>query len=361
MTKAPLLQIAGACRVSIIIKALNEEKRIARAIESSLCALERIGGEVILADSCSTDQTIEIAKLYPIKIVQLANPAERCCGVGPQLGYQHSCGDYVYILDGDMDLRADFIDQAVQFLNAYPKVAGVGGRVVEHNLNSLEYKSRVERNAHHMSAGPVDRLDMGGLYRRTAIDEVGYFSDRNLHSYEEFDLAIRLRAAGWELVRVAADAVDHFGHDTPPYQLLYRRWKTKYIYGIGEILHASIGKPHFQILIKQLRELRLYFFIIAWTIGFSLVAGIATWVNNGGVILGLITCSLSLLPIAMVIAIRKRSPSKAAYAVTSLLAHCVALVRGVLVQRKNPCHRIDSNVIKNNGWEAPNSASSPCA
>lgn len=361
MTKAPLSQTEGACRVSIIIKALNEEKRIARAIESSLRALERVGGEVILADSCSTDQTIEIAKRYPIKIVQLAHPAERCCGVGPQLGYQHSCGDYVYILDGDMDLRADFIDQAVQFLDAHPTVAGVGGRVVEHNLDSLEYKSRVERNAHHMSAGPVDRLDMGGLYRRAAIDEVGYFSDRNLHSYEEFDLAIRLRASGWELARVAADAVDHFGHDTPPYQLLYRRWKTKYIYGVGEIVHASFGKPHFKLLIKQLRELKLYFFIIAWTIGFCLMTGIATWLNNGGIILGLITCLLSLLPIVVVMAIRKRSPSKVAYAMTSLLAHCVALVRGVLVPRKDPGHRIDSNVIKNNSLEAPNNASSPYA
>ena len=46
------------CRVSIVIKALNEEKRIAAAIETSLHALRHIGGEVILADSCSSDRTI---------------------------------------------------------------------------------------------------------------------------------------------------------------------------------------------------------------------------------------------------------------------------------------------------------------
>ena len=47
------------CRVSIIIKALNEEKLIAETIESALRAVSRVGGEVILADSCSTDRTVE--------------------------------------------------------------------------------------------------------------------------------------------------------------------------------------------------------------------------------------------------------------------------------------------------------------
>jgi hypothetical protein len=48
---------ATSCRVSIIIKALNEERGIERAVENALNALEELGpaaGEVVLADSCST-------------------------------------------------------------------------------------------------------------------------------------------------------------------------------------------------------------------------------------------------------------------------------------------------------------------
>ena len=44
--------------VSIIIKALNEERYIATAIESALIALAGLDGEVILADSGSSDRTI---------------------------------------------------------------------------------------------------------------------------------------------------------------------------------------------------------------------------------------------------------------------------------------------------------------
>ena len=45
-------------------------------------------------------------------------------------------------------------------------------------------------------------MNGGGLYRRSAIEQTGYLSDRNLHGYEEFDLGIRLRDAGWQLHRL---------------------------------------------------------------------------------------------------------------------------------------------------------------
>ena len=75
-------------KLTIGIKALNEEAKIAQAIESALSSLEGIEGEVVLADSGSTDRTIAIAQTYPIRIVQLKNPDERCCGAGAQLAFQ---------------------------------------------------------------------------------------------------------------------------------------------------------------------------------------------------------------------------------------------------------------------------------
>ncbi len=91
-------------KISVIIKTLNEEASISRAIASALDAVAPHGGEVIVADSGSTDRTVETAMSFPILLVQLANPRERCCGVGAQLGFQHSSGRYIYVLDGDMDL-----------------------------------------------------------------------------------------------------------------------------------------------------------------------------------------------------------------------------------------------------------------
>ena len=98
------------CLVSVVIKALNEESGIVATIESALRAVSRVGGEVVLADSCSTDSTVELAMKYPVRIVQLVNANERCCGIGPQLGYQHSSGEFIYLIDGDMQLLDGFLE-----------------------------------------------------------------------------------------------------------------------------------------------------------------------------------------------------------------------------------------------------------
>ncbi|WP_447476566.1 glycosyltransferase family 2 protein, partial [Escherichia coli] len=124
------------------------------------------------------------------------------CGIGPQLGFQYSHHDLVCLMDGDMLLDKDFLGAAIAFLEANPRVAGVTGHVVEMNVDNLEFTRRVRRVSPENRTGSIDRMNGGGLYRRAAIAEAGYFSDRNLHGYEEFDLGVRLRSLGWELHRL---------------------------------------------------------------------------------------------------------------------------------------------------------------
>lgn len=110
--------------VSIIMKTLNEEKRIAAAIESALQALPGGTVEVIVADSGSTDRTVEIAMQYPVTVAQIVNPAKPSCGIGPQLGFQYSHHDLVCLMDGDMLLDKDFLGAAIAFLDANPGLRG---------------------------------------------------------------------------------------------------------------------------------------------------------------------------------------------------------------------------------------------
>jgi len=332
---------SARCRVSVVIKALNEEENICAAIESCLQAVAEVGGEVILADSHSTDRTVELASRYPIRIVQLAHPEERCCGVGPQLGYQHSCGEYIYIMDGDMRMLRGFLPQALMFLAQHPEVAGVAGRVVELNNDSMEYRERNLRAATHLAPGEVDRLDGGGLYRRLAIDETGYISDRNLHSYEEFDLAVRLRSLGWKLWRLPAKAVTHYGHAAPPYQLLVRRWRSRYACGLGELVRAAAGDRRMRLVLRGARELRLYAGVLAW---WAALLAVLFWPATPA----LRTAGFSALAAApfLVMLWRKRSLERAAYSVASWCFNAAGLVRGVLHQRRPARERIDSRVLQ---------------
>ena len=329
------------CRVSVVIKALNEESGIAATIESALRAVSKVGGEVVLADSCSTDATVELAMKYPVRIVQLANASERCCGVGPQLGYQHSSGEFIYIIDGDMQLLDGFLEEALAILAQRPDVAGVGGRVVELNTESLEYVSREQRAAAHRHTGSVDRLDGGGLYRRSAIEAAGYFSDRNLHSYEEYDLGVRLRSLGWKLWRLPHGAVNHFGHDAPPYRLLMRRWRTRYVCGLGELIRAAAGQPRLPMVLAGLTELRLYLAVVIW---WAVLFSVPLWPLS--VVARIIIFGLILAFPVAVMTWRKRSFNQALYAVVSWCFHSAGLLRGLLQKPRRQSEVIASTVLR---------------
>lgn len=340
------------CRVSVIIKAYNEERRIEQALRSSLAAVAEVGGEVILADGHSTDATVAIASAFPVRIVRLLDGGERSCGIGPQLGFQHACGEYVYVMDADMQLQPGFLPAALAYLDAHPHVGGVGGRIVEMNLHCMEYRERALRNAAHLAPGAVDRLDGGGLYRREAVEQVGWLSDRNLHAYEEFDLAVRLRADGWDLVRIPVDAVTHYGHDAPPYQLLLRRWRSRYVCGLGELLRGAAGRPHWRLVWRDLRELKLYVAVVAWWL---VLLSSPAW-PLAAPARALAVLAVGLLPFAA-IAVKKRSATRAVYSVASWNLHAAGMVRGLFRSRTAPDERIAVEV--RHGKELPAGVASP--
>ena len=327
--------------VSTILKTLNEETRIGPAIESVLDALEGIGGEVIVADGGSRDHTLAIAANYPVRVVQLVPEIRPSCGIGPQLGFQYSREPFVCLMDGDMLLDPDFLPVALAYLEANPTVAGVTGHVEEMNQTSLEYVRRGRRISPENRIGPIDRMNGGGLYRRQAIEEAEYLSDRNLHGYEEFDLGVRLRARGWSLNRLDRRFVRHFGHALNAYTLLVRRWKSGYLRGVGELLRAAIGKPQWKQLIQDLPELKLWAGVYLW-----LITMIVLPLVTPTAALGFATDGALIAGIVGLMSLRQRSLALGLYAVVAWLFHAAALPLGFLQTRKAPAAWIDSRLVQ---------------
>ena len=327
--------------VSVILKTLNEEARIGPAIESVQAALEAIGGEVIVADGGSRDGTLVVAANYPVRVVQLEPAIRPSCGIGPQLGFQYSREPFICLIDGDMLLDPGFLPAAFAYLEANPKVAGVTGHVEEMNDTSLEYVRRGRRISPENRIGSIDRMNGGGLYRRKAIDQVGYLSDRNLHGYEEFDLGVRLRAQGWTLHRLDRSFVRHFGHALNAYALLVRRWRSGYLQGIGELLRAAIGKPQWKQLIAELPELKLWAAVYVW-----LLAMVVLPFVTATPILGLAIDVAVIAAIVGLMSLRQRSVPLGFYAVVAWLFHAAALPLGFFQSREAPAAWIDSRLVQ---------------
>ncbi|KJC40834.1 glycosyl transferase [Bradyrhizobium sp. LTSP885] len=326
--------------VSVILKTLNEGARIGPAIESVLAALGGIGGEVIVADGGSRDDTLAVAANYQARVVQLEPAIRPSCGIGPQLGFQYSREPFICLMDGDMLLDPDFLPEALAYLAANPDAAGVTGHVEEMNDTSLEYVRRGRRISPENRIGAIDRMNGGGLYRREAVEQAGYLSDRNLHGYEEFDLGVRLRARGWTLHRLDRPFVRHFGHALNAYALLVRRWKSGYLRGIGELLRAAFGKPQWKQLIQDLPELKLWAAVYVWLIAMvALPFATATPALGLAIDAGLIAGVIGLM------SLRQRSLSLGLYAVVAWFFHAAALPLGFFHRRQAPAAWIDSRVV----------------
>ena len=315
--------------VVIGIKALNEERHIAASIESALAACARVGGKVVLADSGSSDRTIEIARTFSgVRIVQLADLAQRSCGAGAQLAFQSADARYFYVLDGDMVLEPAFLDAGIAFLDTNPGHAAVGGRVREANTSSIEFelRARNDRIKGSAVAGDVDRLDCGGLYRVEAVRSVGYFADRNLHAFEEFELGARLRASGWKLARIDVAAVEHHGHAVGGYRLMLRRLRTGYAGGPGEVVRAAWGRPHWGQVVRHFAQLRYSLAVISWWLTLVATALLGQW---------LALAAIAVTPLVF-LTLRRRNFRLGLYSLATWNMIAIGFLQGLMQRRLPP-------------------------
>lgn len=93
--------------VSFIIAAYNAEATLARAIESALTQSE-VRAEVIVADDCSSDRTVEVARLFPAERVRaITLPRNGGPGAARNAAMTLARGAWIAVLDADDTAHPD--------------------------------------------------------------------------------------------------------------------------------------------------------------------------------------------------------------------------------------------------------------
>jgi histidinol-phosphate phosphatase family protein len=128
----------------------------------------------------------------------------RSGGRGPaaarNAGWRASGADWIAFVDDDVVPTAGWLAAlAADLAGAAATVAGVQGRL-RVPLPAGRRPTDWERNVRGLEAARWATADMA--FRRPALAAVGGFDERFRHAFrEDADLAVRLRDAGWELVR----------------------------------------------------------------------------------------------------------------------------------------------------------------
>ena len=116
------------------------------------------------------------------------------------VGWRASDAEWIAFLDDDVVPGDDWLaDLHADLEGLLDEVGASHGRIVV-PLPSDRRPTDWERNVHGLERARWATADMA--YRRTALSAVGGFDERFLRAYrEDADLALRVRAAGWRLIR----------------------------------------------------------------------------------------------------------------------------------------------------------------
>ena len=328
--------------LSVVIKTYNEEDKIGRAIESVLALADEVSPlrlEVVVADSCSEDATVVVASRYPVRVVRLRNPSDRGCGAGVQLGYEWAHGEWVYLMDGDMRLQPGFLCAALQRLAQDAALGGVGGGVADDRVINGIDRIRVNNRSGQLG-GELPWLEGGGLYRRSAIGRAGgYAADRNLQAYEEAELGLRVRHAGFRLLRLDRVAVSHQGHAMSTWALMRRHWRSRRAMSAGMLLRMALPMPWRGAVVRMLAHpLATGGWWLALMVG-CLLPGLAvsTWLA--------VWLSLSGLAV-LALALHKRDAAHALVSVASWHYALAAIVIGWSARLQPPGTPIEAELLQ---------------
>jgi glycosyltransferase involved in cell wall biosynthesis len=314
--------------VSVVLISRNQQGTIGRLIESVLRETAALDlRELILVDSASSDHTVEVARGWPVSVLSLPDSDWLCAAAGRFAGFAATTGEYVLFLDGDMELCEGWLASALRVLDKEPRVAAVAGRVLEPGGGAGEAPDWPVGEQRVGGEPGWDVAHPGGaaVYRRVALEQVGSFNPY-LRADEEPELALRLRAHGYQIIALDRPSVVH--HDTPAnrFTALVARRRRGLFLGHGQVTRALLSDP--PLLARYLRE-RGYAVApaaVVLVLG-SLAARRSRWLR-AAVLLGAALLTAD--------AVRRRSAASTAIAVVNRAMYIEGFFRGLFEPLGDP-------------------------
>ncbi|WP_221583726.1 glycosyltransferase family 2 protein [Microbacterium sp. G2-8] len=181
---------------------------------------------VIVVDDCGPDDTADrVARAFP-ELTLLRNEANRGFAATCNRGIAHGDGDIVVLVNSDViaeptlmaDIATAFDEASDEVASVCPLLMQTDGSVDSLGITADPTCAGFVRfhGASLEQAHPTDPPVLGpygavAAYRRRALDEVGVLDEGIFMYGEELDLALRLRAGGYDTVALDRPGGVHIG------------------------------------------------------------------------------------------------------------------------------------------------------
>lgn len=217
-----------------------------KAVEAALREMDGLAGSITVVDNDSRDGSFESLSLAAqergwtrVRVLQSGHNGGY--GAGNNFGIQQglpdgSAPDYVYILNSDAFPEAGAIRLLLEYLQAHPQVGFAGSRLHgedgAHHQTAFRFPSVFSEFEGAAATGPISRLlknhivalpeplvpqavdwiaGASLMVRHEVFLDTAGFDERFFLYFEETDLCLRARRAGWQSVYIPQSRVMHIG------------------------------------------------------------------------------------------------------------------------------------------------------
>ena len=210
-------EVQALQRVSAVIVTYNSAAVVASCLRS-------LGGvrEVVVVDNNSADSTIETVRAAMPRARIIASADNLGYGTAANIVFQQASGEFALLINPDAALRPQAIERLVAAADRYENAAVLAPVLVDsrtqiqrsHNASLMERDSMARKRSDPVPEGDVSAGFLSGavlLLRKCALQSAGGFDPAIFLYYEDDDLSLRMRRAGFGLVLVADAVAEHIG------------------------------------------------------------------------------------------------------------------------------------------------------
>jgi GT2 family glycosyltransferase len=228
--------------ISILIVSFNTRDVLRECLQSVLAAIGDLTVETIIVDNCSRDGSADMVRAEFPWVHVVESKENLGFGRANNLAFESARGRYVVLLNSDAFLCADTLSLSLEKMESDPTVGLASGRLVGRDgvlqpsarmfpspmrqflvisgLADRFPRSRFFGQADRTWADPMEPAEVDwvpGAYSiipAKILNEHGFFDPRFFLYYEEVDLCLRIKNAGYKVMYWPEIKVVHVGGES---------------------------------------------------------------------------------------------------------------------------------------------------
>lgn len=232
--------------LSIIIVGTNEKKFVFKCLDSIFKSNFEHELDVIVIDNASNDGTSEMLKEHLAHVKMISNAKKMSYMYNNNLGIKSAQGEYILILNSDIELQSDTLQLLVDFMESHPEAAASACKLtfedgtlqltcrrfpspltyfcrIPHFFRWIKINKKFLSNRiiskylmldyDHQKTKEVDWiLSALMLMRKSAVNDIGLLDEKLMPPFylEDMDWCYRAHLKGWQIYYVPETSAKHY-------------------------------------------------------------------------------------------------------------------------------------------------------